>query len=155
MSTKTGVTPAKQMASTVGNAVWAGTRISSPSLAPKALISIQSAEVALVVRTACLAPLYAANSFSNSLHCGPRMYWPDSTAAMTAFLISSSTGGRASGGGITDSSSDVDAAISGAGVPQRFEAGVGARVRGLDAAHEDREVAGGIGMDGLALELGQ
>ena len=57
MSTKTGVTPAKQMASMVGNAVCDGTRISSPTLAPKALMSIQSAEVALVVSTACLAPL--------------------------------------------------------------------------------------------------
>src|SRR6202162_3893239 len=155
MSTKTGVTPAKQMASTVGNAVWAGTRISSPALAPKALISIQSAEVALVVRTACLAPLYAANSFSNAVHCGPRMYWPDSTAAMTAFLISSSTGGRDRGIGIADSSSGVDAAVLAAVVQQRFEVGVAARVRGLDAAHEDRVVAGRIGVDGLALELGQ
>ena len=57
MSTKTGVTPAKQMASTVGKAVCEGTRTSSPALAPKALITIHSAAVAFVVSTACLAPL--------------------------------------------------------------------------------------------------
>ena len=56
-STNTGVAPAKQMASTVGNAVWEGTRISSPGPAPKALTSIHSAAVALEVSTACLAPL--------------------------------------------------------------------------------------------------
>src|SRR5215831_4985292 len=119
MSTNTGVTPAKQIASTVGNAVCAGTRISSPSLAPRV---IQRAEVALVVRTACLAPLYPANSFSNALHSGPRMYWPDSTALMTACLTSSSTGGRDSGMGMgVLLLAGVDAAILAAVVEQGLE----------------------------------
>ena len=56
-STKTGVTPAKHIASTVGKAVWAGTRTSSPSRAPNALRVSHRAAVALVVSTACLAPL--------------------------------------------------------------------------------------------------
>ncbi len=56
-STKTGVTPAKHIASTVGKAVWAGTRTSSPSLTPKALRVSHRAAVALVVSTACRAPL--------------------------------------------------------------------------------------------------
>src|SRR5215467_980859 len=156
MSTNTGVTPAKQIASAVGNAVCAGTRISSPSVAPKALMVIQRAEVALVVRTACVAPLYAANSFSNALHSGPRMYWPDSTALMTACLTSSSTGGRESG---MDMGilllAGVDAAILAAVVEQGLEPVVAAGFCGLHAPHEDRVVAGRIAVDDLALELGQ
>src|SRR5215813_2812880 len=156
MSTNTGVTPAKQIASTVGNAVCAGTRISSPSVAPKALMVIQRAEVALVVRTACVAPLYAANSFSNALHSGPRMYWPDSTALMTACLTSSSTGGRDSGMGMgVLLLAGVDAAILAAVVEQGLEPVVAPGFRGLHAPHEDRVVARRITMDDLALELGQ
>src|SRR5262245_37391698 len=156
MSTNTGVIPAKQIASTVGNAVCAGTRISSPSLAPRALMVIQRAEVALVVRTACLAPLYPANSLSNALHSGPRMYWPDSTALMTACLTSSSTGGRDSG---MDMGilllAGVDAAVLAAVVEQGLEPVVAAGFRGLHAPHEDRVVARWIAMDDRALELGQ
>src|SRR5262250_1459005 len=156
MSTNTGVTPAKQIASTVGNAVCAGTRISSPSLAPKALMVIQRAEVALVVRTACLAPLYPANSFSNALHSGPKMYWPDSTALMTACLTSSSTGGRESGMGIgVLLLTGVDAAILTAVIEQRLEPVVAAGFRGLHAPHEDRVVACWIAVDDLALVLGR
>src|SRR5215471_7161891 len=156
MSTNTGVTPAKQIASTVGNAVCAGTRISSPSLAPNALMVIQRAEVALVVRTACLAPLYPANSFSNALHSGPKMYWPDSTALMTACLTSSSTGGRASGMDMGRLLlAGVDAAILAAVVEQGLEPVVAAGFRGLHAPHEDRVVARWIAVDDRALELGQ
>jgi hypothetical protein len=51
------VAPAKQIASTVGNAVCAGTSTSSPGPAPKAFTSIQIAAVPLEVSTVCLAPL--------------------------------------------------------------------------------------------------
>src|SRR5712691_11838669 len=85
------------MASTVGNAVCAGTRTSSPALTPKALSTIQRAAVPEEVSTACLAPTYCANSASNARHSGPRMYWRESIAANTAPLISSSSGGRESG----------------------------------------------------------
>src|SRR2546427_2956974 len=43
-STNTGVPPAKQIASTVGNAVCDGTRISSPGFTPSALKIIRSEE---------------------------------------------------------------------------------------------------------------
>ncbi len=99
-STNTGTAPAKHTASTVGKAVCEGTSTSSSALTPNALSTIQSAAVALLVSTACLLPVYRANSCSKALDSGPRMYWRESMAARTAALISSSTGGRDSGTGI-------------------------------------------------------
>src|SRR6266851_5098795 len=52
-STNTGVASAKQIASTVGNAVCEGTRISSPAFTPSARKAIQSAAVPELVSTAC------------------------------------------------------------------------------------------------------
>src|SRR5437867_3225718 len=100
-STKTGVASAKQIASTVGNAVCDGTSTSSPGLTPSARNTIQSAAVPEFVRTAWWTPTYAASSVSNAFDCGPRMYWRESMAAITAFLISASTGGRESGIDVT------------------------------------------------------
>src|SRR6266542_1032437 len=83
------------------------------------------------------------------------MYWPDSTAVMTAALISSSIGGRDSGMGMTGVSSEVDATVLAAIVEQGFEARVAPAVGGLHAAHEYGVVATRIGVDDGALELGE
>src|SRR4029077_2816518 len=82
------------------------------------------------------------------------MYWPDSTAVMTACLISSSTGGRERGMGIRCSSA-VDPAVLAAVVQQRLEAGVAPGLPGFHASHEDRVIAGGVAMHHLAFELSQ
>src|SRR5215813_8417174 len=83
------------------------------------------------------------------------MYWPDSTAATTAALTSSSTGGRESGIAMGRRLLVVDAAVLAAVVEQRMEAIVAAGVSRLDAAHEDRVIARGIRVHDGALELGE
>jgi len=72
-STKTGVPSAAQIASTVGNAVCAGTRISAPGFTSRARKISQSPAVAELVRTACPVPACAASSASSARHWGPRM----------------------------------------------------------------------------------
>src|SRR5215475_2930552 len=84
------------------------------------------------------------------------MYCPDSTALMTACLISSSTGGRESGMGTEDSSSAaVDAPILAAVVEQGLEPVVPPRVCRLHPPDEDGMVARRIAVNDLALELRQ
>src|SRR5262249_58014773 len=93
-STKTGVAPAKQIASIVGNAVCEGASTSSPALTPRPFISIQSAAVAELVSTACLTPVWRASSTSRSLHLGAGGYVPAPPAAGTGCFRGCWRGGQ-------------------------------------------------------------
>ena len=76
-STKTGVAPFSVIPITLAIYVLPWTMTSSPSPILSALNAIHKASSPLASPTQYFAPMYAANSFSNSLTSFPSIYQPE------------------------------------------------------------------------------